>query len=103
MAQVIVGLVDHGSSPQAAVESPRVCAMTFPDSFHPHEHTEGRVCVEGRITEAVRDELDRRGHRVHDWPDWEFDAGSVGIVRRLPDGTLDAAADPRRAAYCGGR
>lgn len=100
--QVLLHAVDHGMTAQQAVEAPRLCALTFPNSFHPHGSEEGQVCVEGRIAEAERAELARRGHGVHDWPDWEFDAGSVALVRRRADGTLDAGADPRRAAYAGG-
>jgi gamma-glutamyltranspeptidase/glutathione hydrolase len=103
MLQVIVAAHDHLLTPQQAVEAPRVCALTFPNSFHPHGQIEGQVCVEGRIAESVRGDLERRGHRVQDWPDWEFDAGSVALVRLRPDGTLDAGADPRRAAYAAGR
>lgn len=103
MLQAFVAAVDHSMSPQAAVEAPRICALTFPNSFHPHRQIEGQLCVEGRIDEAVRVELEERGHLVQDWPDWEFDAGSVALVRRHADGTLDAGADPRRAAYGAGR
>ncbi len=101
--QVLLHAVDHGMTAQQAVEAPRVCASTFPNSFHPHGTVEGQLCVEGRIAESERAELERRGHRVEDWPDWEFDAGSVALVRRHADGSLDAGADPRRAAYGGGR
>ena len=56
----------------------------------------------------VRDALAARGHVLHDWPDWEFDAGSVQIAGRriLAEGgapVLAAAADPRRCAYAAGR
>jgi gamma-glutamyltranspeptidase/glutathione hydrolase len=101
--QVLISAVDHGMTPQQAVEAPRICALTFPNSFHPHQQIEGQVCVEGRIDEAVRVDLERRGHQVQDWPDWEFDAGSVALVRALPNGTLEAGADPRRAAHAAGR
>jgi gamma-glutamyltranspeptidase/glutathione hydrolase len=101
--QVIVSAVDHSMTPQQAVEAPRICALTFPNSFHPHQQIDGQLCVEGRIDEAVRVDLETRGHHVQDWPDWEFDAGSVALVRALPNGTLEAGADPRRAAHAAGR
>jgi len=103
MVQVLLQAVDHGRTAQQAVEGPRICALTFPNSFHPHQQVEGQLCVEGRITEDVRQDLERRGHHVQDWPDWEFDAGSVSLVRQRTDGTLDAGADPRRSAYAAGR
>jgi gamma-glutamyltranspeptidase/glutathione hydrolase len=103
MLQVLVSSADHAMTPQQAVEAPRLFAGTFPNSFHPHDAVERQLCVEGRIDESVRADLERRGHAMYDWPDWEFDAGSVALVRRHGDGTLDAGADPRRAAYGGGR
>ncbi len=103
MLQVACNVWDFGFEPQAAVEAPRICSLGFPASFPPHGEIEGQLCVEGRIAESVRVELEGRGHRVQDWPDWEFDAGSVSIVRRHPDRTLSAGADPRRAAYAAGR
>jgi gamma-glutamyltranspeptidase / glutathione hydrolase len=103
MVQALVNAVDHGMDAQHAVEAPRICTMTFPNSFHPHAQLEGQLCAEARIDETVRADLGRRGHRVQDWPEWEFDAGSVALVRRLPEGTLEAGADPRRAAYAAGR
>lgn len=101
--QVVISAVDHDMTPQQAVEAPRICALTFPNSFHPHHQIDGQLCVEARIAEAVRVDLENRGHLVQDWPDWEFDAGSVALVRVLPNGTIEAGADPRRAAYAAGR
>ncbi len=103
MVQVASNVWDFGMDPQAAVEVPRICSLGFPGSFAPHPEVERQLCVEGRIAESTRAELERRGHRVQDWPDWEFDAGSVSIVRHHPDRTLSAGADPRRAAYAAGR
>jgi gamma-glutamyltranspeptidase / glutathione hydrolase len=45
-------------------------------------------------------ELARRGHEIQRWPDWIWTAGAVCAIevdkRR---GVIEAAADPRRAAY----
>ena len=50
------------------------------------------------VTAAL--ELARRGHEVERWPDWIWLAGAVcGILVDKQRGTLEAGADPRRAAY----
>ncbi|NAZ37357.1 gamma-glutamyltransferase family protein [Rubellimicrobium sp. CFH 75288] len=104
MLQAVVNLHDFALSPQEAVEAPRVATFSFPGSFFPNPCFPGRLDVEGRVPQAVRDDLAARGHRVHLWPDWEFDAGAVMLAGRMPlspDGppVLAAAADPRRSAY----
>lgn len=103
MLQVASNVWDFDMALQEAVEAPRLCSLGFPSSFAPHTEIEGQLCVESRIPEAIRADLERRGHRVQDWPDWEFDAGSVSVVQRYPNRTLAAGADPRRAAYAAGR
>ena len=47
----------------------------------------------------TRDTLAALGHRMQDWPDWDWRAGAVCAVLRGPDGTLMAGADPRRGAH----
>ena len=108
MLQSFLNVVDFGMSLQQAVEAPRVATFSFPGSFFPNPHFPGRVDIEARVPEAVRDDLAARGHRLSDWPDWEFDAGSVQMVGDLADPAvggrvLGAAADPRRCAYAWGR
>ena len=101
--QVALNIWDFGLTPQAAVEAPRICSLAFPASFAPHAEIERQLCVESRILESTRRDLERRGHRVQDWAAFEFDAGSVSVVQHHPDRTLSAGADPRRAAYAAGR
>jgi gamma-glutamyltranspeptidase/glutathione hydrolase len=101
--QAFSNVLDFGMTMQQAAEAPRICSLAFPISFHPHPHVQGQLCLEARIDGGVIRELADRGHRVQEWPEYEFDAGSVGMVRRLSNGTLVAGADPRRAAYGAGR
>lgn len=108
MLQGFLNLVAHGMLPQQAVEAPRVASFSFPNSFFPNPAFPNRVDVEGRINADVRGELTRRGHTLHDWPDWEFDAGAVMMAGKLDLGGADGpalcgAADPRRIAYAVGR
>jgi gamma-glutamyltranspeptidase/glutathione hydrolase len=97
--QAFSNVVDFGMTLQQALEAPRICSFAFPNSFHPHTHLEGQLCIEGRVSTEAMQELLRRGHRVQEWPPYEFDGGSVGMTCRLANGTLAGGADPRRGAY----
>jgi gamma-glutamyltranspeptidase / glutathione hydrolase len=109
MLQSLLNVAVFGMTEQQAVEAPRAISLAFPDSFYPHHHPEGRVAVESRVPEPTLEALAGRGHDVRVWPPFEFEAGSVGMIRQAPqsdgDGrlTLRAGADPRRAAYALGR
>lgn len=102
--QAFLNVVDRGMSPQQSVEAARVTCLSFPDSFFPHFHDRGRLSVEARIAETVRSGLAGRGHRVHLWPDYEFDASGVALSldMSMPAGgrrVLGSGADPRRSHY----
>jgi len=100
MLQVLLNLFVFGQGVQPAIESPRFATYSFPSSFAPFEYYPGRLAVEGRITEPVAAELARRGHQIQRWPDWIWTAGAVcAILADRCRGTLEAGADPRRAAY----
>lgn len=103
MAQVIWRVLNEEASLQAAVEAPRIAAFNAPSAFHPHPTADRLVYTEGRIPSEEVTRLKEQGHRVIQWPDWEFDAGSVQMVKstHTPDGevVLSAGADPRRSAY----
>ena len=94
---------------QQAVEAPRAVSLAFPDSFHPHGLSSGVAVIENRVPEEVMEGLADLGHDVRTWPPFEFEAGSVGMIRQYPPAraggrpTLRAGADPRRAAYALGR
>ena len=108
MLQSFLDMVCDGMTPQQAVETPRIATFSHPGSFYPHPAFPMRLAVEARIPKDVRDGLAARGHVIHDWPDFEFDAGGVSIAgtRILADGgdpVLVAAADPRRITYAAGR
>jgi gamma-glutamyltranspeptidase/glutathione hydrolase len=108
MLQSFLDMVCDGLTPQQAVETPRIATFSHPGSFYPHPAFPLRLAVEARIPKDARDGLAARGHVIHDWPDFEFDAGGVSIAgtRILVDGgdpVLVAAADPRRITYAAGR
>ena len=100
MLQVMLNILHFGMEVQEAIEAPRVASYSFPSSFAPHEYFPGRLAVESRIPQSVRDELAARGHEVRLWPGMTWLAGSVEVV--LDDrgaGLKRAGADPRRPAY----
>jgi gamma-glutamyltranspeptidase/glutathione hydrolase len=107
--QSLLNVAVFGMTEQQAVEAPRAISMAFPNSFHPHGHPEGMVAVENRVPETTLHELAALGHDVREWPPFEFEAGSVAMIRQYPAtgagrrNTLRAGADPRRAGYALGR
>ena len=108
MLQAFLNVVDHGMSLQQAVEAPRVATFDFPGSFFPNPRFSARLDVEARIDPGVRADLSARGHDIHLWPEWEFDAGGVamagGAAPTAPEAgrVLAAGADPRRTHYAWG-
>ena len=108
MLQSFINMVCFKLTPQQAVEAPRIATFSHPGSFYPHPAFPQRLAVEGRVAANVREELSSFGHKVYDWPDWEFDAGAVSIAGYKvinPGGepVLVAAADPRRSTYAAGK
>lgn len=108
MLQGFLNLVEFGLSPQEALEAPRFASASFPDSFFPHDVRPDVVYIEDRIDAGIRTTLESRGHDVHEWAAFDFDAGAVAVALELqPSGggrrVMAAAADPRRIGYAIGR
>jgi gamma-glutamyltranspeptidase / glutathione hydrolase len=100
MLQAFLNIVCFGLDPQQAVEAPRFASASFPNSFEPHAYHPGRLNVETSVSEAVRADLESKGHKLHLWPEREWRAGAVSaIVIDAAEGVLKAAADPRRMNY----
>jgi gamma-glutamyltranspeptidase/glutathione hydrolase len=108
MLQSFLDMVTYGLTPQQAVETPRVATFSHPGSFYPHPAFPLRLAVEARVAPETRAALAAKGHDIHDWAAFEFDAGGVSIAgsRVMAEGgepVLTAAADPRRITYAAGR
>ncbi|WP_149535790.1 gamma-glutamyltransferase family protein [Siccirubricoccus phaeus] len=100
MLQVVLNIFQHGMEVQDAIEAPRFASYSFPSSFAPFDFFPGRLAVESRVPQAVREELASRGHDIKDWPEKTWLAGTVEVVKSDPQtGLLAAGADPRRPAY----
>ena len=100
MAQVLLNIMQFGMEVQDAIEAPRVASYSFPSSFAPFEYFPGRLAMEGAIPVATRNALADKGHKVSEWPQQTWLAGTVEVVLSNPvTGLLAAGADPRRPAY----
>lgn len=102
MLQAFLNIAVFGMPPQEAVEAPRVATVSFPGSFWPHLYLPGRLRAEARIPPETLGELERLGHRVERWSEWEWRAGAVCLVSVDAAGVRHGAADPRRASYAVG-
>ena len=89
--QTYVAMVDYGLDIQSALSSPRWLSGRFAigearDTLH----------IEARYPKATIDELERRGHPVDRWGDWNELAGHAhGITLDPETGVLAGGADPR--------
>ncbi len=91
-AQVLLGVIVDGEPIQVAIDRPRVHHQWLPDEL---------IAEDGALPDAVRAELERRGHIVRR----AGRLGEVHAVRRTGGGALEAAADhrgPGAAAVTGG-
>jgi gamma-glutamyltranspeptidase/glutathione hydrolase len=89
--QAYVGMIDFGLDIQQAVEAPRWLSGRFAlgearDTLH----------IEGRFSPATIAALERRGHILDRWGDWNELAGHChGITIDRRSGILAGGADPR--------
>jgi gamma-glutamyltranspeptidase/glutathione hydrolase len=89
--QAYVAMIDFGLDIGQALAMPRWLSGRFAlgearDTLH----------IEGRYPRATLDELERRGHRLDRWGDWNELAGHCnGITIDPRSGALAGAADPR--------
>ncbi|GAA1177650.1 gamma-glutamyltransferase [Ornithinimicrobium humiphilum] len=89
LAQVIIHVARHGESLQTAIDRPRM---------HPRRLEDGTDRIEHEQDEVLAASLDAAGLPRHEHPPQSMYFGGVGGALLRPDGTLEAGADPRRAA-----
>ena len=92
--QTLLNIVEFGMNMQQAIEAPRWSTRSFPASPFPHTMYPGDLWLEGRIPDAVRADLERRGHKVTMRGPWSMN-NSAGILVEAATGTVSAGADPR--------
>jgi len=96
--QTFLNVVEFGMNVQSAIEAPRWSTTSFPASYFPHTMYPGQMAVEERIVEAIRKELEKRGHKVRVNGPWSMSATSA-IVIDPTTGVLSGGADPRGDNY----
>jgi gamma-glutamyltranspeptidase/glutathione hydrolase len=82
-------LFDFGYDVQQALEAPRwLYGRTWGADSR-------ALSLEGRVSDGVVAELERRGHTVRVHPDWDDTMGHAAAIRLHEDGGLEGGADPR--------
>ncbi|MBV8200806.1 MAG: gamma-glutamyltransferase, partial [Acidobacteria bacterium] len=92
VAQVLLDLLVDHEALQAAVDRPRLHQQWLPDRLEAEP---------GALPPAVARELERRGHHLALSAPRE--TARVNAVRRLADGSFEAAVDPRGGGAAGGQ
>jgi len=89
--QTYVNMIDFGLDIQQALEAPRWLSGRFALG-----ETRDTLHIEGRYPAATIDELERRGHVVDRWEDWNELAGHAhGITIDADSGVRIGGSDPR--------
>jgi len=85
LAQIIINIVDFEMGIDEAIEAPRI--HSYKKILH----------LEGRISEAVQNELTTRGHKLKIHSDYDnYFGGAQGIIVNSKTGKLYGGADSRR-------
>jgi gamma-glutamyltranspeptidase/glutathione hydrolase len=93
LIQVMLDAIDFDMNAQAAVEAPRFQTRHLVSSFDNHAWNLGDLLLDERIPSSVATELAEKGHRVGTRSRWASGAAPV-LIRLLPDGVIEAGADP---------
>jgi gamma-glutamyltranspeptidase / glutathione hydrolase len=92
--QTLLNIVDFGMNVQQAIEAPRWTTRAFPSSPAPHRMYPGDLRVEDRVSEPVRADLLKRGHKLT--VGGSYLIGNNGaILSDALKGFVAGGADPR--------
>ena len=93
LIQLFLDVVEFGMNAQAAVEAPRLQTRHLVSSFDNHAWVRGDLLLDERIPQNIMQDLAARGDRVGIRSRWASGAAPV-MIRVLPDGVIEAGADP---------
>ena len=96
---VLLNIIDFGMDVQAAIEAPRINSLHPESSFEDHRSQPGVLEVERSLGDAVRAELQRRGHDLRVRQPYGISTGIVAAGVDPATGKLRGGADPRRERY----
>jgi gamma-glutamyltranspeptidase/glutathione hydrolase len=94
--QVFSNMVDFGMNVQEAVEAPRFCGYSFPQSPWPHRNFPNRLEIEGRVSQELVDALGDLGHQMEVVEPWGIRNGFAPILVDTESGVYHGGADPRK-------
>lgn len=83
----------HGMNLQEAIDAPAFHSEHWPNSFYPRQASPGKLVVEERFADPVKDRLRALGHDLHVGEPWS--EGRLAAAGRDADGQFKAAANPR--------
>ena len=89
----MLNVIEFGMDAERAVEAPRIQSRHLVSSFDNHAMNPDDLRLDERITPGVASELKERGHQVRVHSRWSSGAAPV-MLRVLPNGVIEAAADP---------
>ena len=93
LLQLALNAIEFGFNAEAAVEAPRYQTRHLVSSFDNHAWNKGDLLLDERIPPATMQELLERGHKIQTRSRWASGAAPV-MIRVLPDGVIEAGADP---------
>jgi gamma-glutamyltranspeptidase / glutathione hydrolase len=94
--QVLLNVIDFGLPLQAAVDAARFNTLAIQSSFGDHRIEPGVLEIERGVPEAVRQDLESRGHLLRLHPAASYPTGIVAAGVDPVTGALRGAADVRR-------
>lgn len=93
LLQLLLYALEFNLNAEAAVEAPRFQTRHLVSSFDNHAWNKGDLLLDERTPAATTSELMERGHKVKTHSRWASGAAPV-MIRVLPDGVMEAGADP---------
>jgi len=93
LLQVFLDVVEFGMNAQSAIEAPRFQTRHLVSSFDNHAMNRGDLLLDERIPANVYSDLTDRGHKTSVRSRWSSGAYPI-LIRVLPNGAIEAGADP---------
>ena len=93
LMQVMLNTMEYDFDAQVAVEAPRYQTRHMVSSMDNHAWNIGDLILDERIPQSIGQELAAKGHKVR--ISSRYNSGSAPVmVRLLPNGVIEAGADP---------